>query len=145
MHVLAVGSGCAGDSDENAQAWAIHGQFTYVEQETSGFNAPYAGRNSLAPDRGVETTDATLYLGARLWPGAEGWLNMAKSIKASASTILWVPQAFRRGELHKISKNEPRRACRGCSYGRSSIWVKASSTSTRRPTNWRLQAAPTGW
>src|SRR5450432_1592330 len=57
------------------QNFAVHGQFTYVEQETSGFNAPYSGPNSLSPNRGAETTDATLYLGARLWRGAEGWIN----------------------------------------------------------------------
>jgi len=54
---------------------AVHGQFTYVEQETSDFDAPYAGTNSLSPDRGAETVDLTLYLGARLWAGAEGWID----------------------------------------------------------------------
>src|ERR1700726_2626763 len=63
------------DSGDNAQAWAVHGQFTYVEQETSGFNAPYAGRNSLSPNRGAETTDATLYLVLRFCPPGEGWLD----------------------------------------------------------------------
>jgi high affinity Mn2+ porin len=48
--------------------FAVHAQFTYIEQETAGFNAPYSGTNSLSPDSGRETTDATLYLGARLWP-----------------------------------------------------------------------------
>src|ERR1700749_2171396 len=48
---------------------AVHGQLTYVEQDTASFDAPYAGRNSLSPSRGAETTDATLYVGARLWPG----------------------------------------------------------------------------
>jgi high affinity Mn2+ porin len=54
--------------------WAAS-SFTYIEQETSGFNSPYAGPNSLSPDRGAETADATIYLGARLWPGVEGWIN----------------------------------------------------------------------
>ncbi len=46
------------------ETWAVHGQFTYVEQSTSDFNAPYSGPHSLSPDKGAETTDATLYLGA---------------------------------------------------------------------------------
>ena len=33
------------------ETFAVHGQFTYVEQETSSFNAPYAGPNSLSPNR----------------------------------------------------------------------------------------------
>ncbi len=45
---------------------AVHGQFTYVEQETSDFNAPYRGPNSLSPDIGAETTDATLVPGSEI-------------------------------------------------------------------------------
>src|ERR1700727_1467586 len=55
------------------ERFAIHGQFTYVEQETDSFRAPYAGPNSLSPDQGRETTDLTLYTGARLWSGEEIW------------------------------------------------------------------------
>ena len=38
-----------------AEDWAIHGQFTYVEQNTDGFSAPYSGPNSLSPSKGKET------------------------------------------------------------------------------------------
>jgi len=57
------------------ESFAVHGQFTYVEQETSGFNAPYRGMNSLSPNKGAQTSDATLYLGAKPWSGAEAWIN----------------------------------------------------------------------
>ena len=57
------------------EVWAVHGQFTYVEQEVSGFNAPYAGAGSLTPRRGKETTDLSFYVGARPWSGAEFWIN----------------------------------------------------------------------
>ena len=58
-----------------ADRFAAYGQLTYVEQETLGFRAPYRGPNSLIPKQGRETTDLTAYVGARLWSGAELWLN----------------------------------------------------------------------
>jgi hypothetical protein len=39
--------------------FAIHEQATYVEQETDSFTAPYAEPNSLSPDSGRESVDAT--------------------------------------------------------------------------------------
>src|SRR5277367_5059149 len=62
-------------ADSPAESFAVHGQFTYTEQETSDFSAPYAGRNSLTPGKGAETVDVTLFLGARWWPGAEIWTS----------------------------------------------------------------------
>jgi high affinity Mn2+ porin len=88
------------------ESFATHGQFTYVEQETSGFNAPYAGRNSLSPDRGAETIDATLYLGARLWPGAEGWINGEIDQGFGLDDTLGAA-GFPSGEAYKIGKNQP--------------------------------------
>ena len=60
----------------------LHWQATLVEQATAGFHAPYSGPNSLSPWIGRETADTTLYLGARLWSGAELWIN-PESIRAS--------------------------------------------------------------
>src|SRR6185437_10628098 len=59
----------------SAEDFAIHGQATWVEQATSDFNAPYRGTNSLSPRIARETFDATLYVGARIWSGAELWAN----------------------------------------------------------------------
>jgi high affinity Mn2+ porin len=84
----------------------VHGQFTYVEQETSAFNAPYAGINSLTPDRGAETVDVTLYLGARLWPGAEGWIDGEIDQGFGLDDTLGVA-GFPSGEDYKIGKNQP--------------------------------------
>jgi high affinity Mn2+ porin len=88
------------------ESFAVHGQFTYVEQETSRFNAPYAGPNSLSPDRGAETVDATLYLGTRLWPGAEGWINGEIDQGFGLDDTLGVA-GFPSGEAYKIGKHEP--------------------------------------
>jgi high affinity Mn2+ porin len=92
--------------EPSAEAFAVHAQFTYVEQETSGFNAPYAGSNSLSPDRGAETTDATLYLGARLWPGAEGWVNGEIDQGFGLNNTLGAA-GFPSGEAYKVGKNQP--------------------------------------
>jgi high affinity Mn2+ porin len=96
----------AAAADADPESFAVHGQFTYVEQETSDFNAPYAGRNSLSPDRGAETTDATLYLGAALWPGAEGWINGEVDQGFGLDDTLGVA-GFPSGEAYKIGKNQP--------------------------------------
>ena len=88
------------------QNFAVHGQFTYVEQQTSEFNAPYSGPNSLSPDRGAETTDATLYLGARLWSGAEGWINGEIDQGFGLDNTLGVA-GFPSGEAYKVGKNQP--------------------------------------
>lgn len=58
-----------------SERFAVHGQTTLVEQVTSPFHAPYNGPNSLSPRHGAETLDMTLFLGARLWSGAEAWIN----------------------------------------------------------------------
>jgi high affinity Mn2+ porin len=89
-----------------AESFAVHGQLTYVEQETSAFNAPYAGANSLSPDRGAETTDITLYLGARLWPGAEGWINGEIDQGFGLDDTLGVA-GFPSGEAYKVGKRQP--------------------------------------
>jgi high affinity Mn2+ porin len=96
----------AATEEPSAESFAIHGQFTYVEQEASAFNAPYAGANSLSPDRGAETTDVTLYLGARLWPGAEAWIDGEIDQGFGLDGTLGVA-GFPSGEAYKVGKNQP--------------------------------------
>ena len=71
----------AGDQLDSAEAqsalnnWAIHGQTTYVEQYAPPFRSPYIGPQSLVPNQARETWSNTLYVGLRLWNGAELWVN----------------------------------------------------------------------
>src|SRR5580693_3094257 len=88
------------------ERFAFHGQFTYVEQETDSFKAPYAGPNSLSPEQGRETTDLTLFAGARLWPGAEIWINPEIDQGFGLDDTLGVA-GFPSGEAYKIGKNQP--------------------------------------
>ena len=99
----AVAGAAAMPDDE---AVAVHAQFTYVEQDTSGFNAPYRGANSLSPNRGAETADATVYVGARVWPGAEVWLNGELDQGFGLDDTLGAA-GFPSGEAYKVGKNQP--------------------------------------
>jgi high affinity Mn2+ porin len=102
----------AGDeTDANAQAapseqWAVHGQFTYVEQDTGAFSAPYSGPHSLTPSQGRETTDATLYLGTRLWRDAELWIAPELDQGFGLDDTLGLA-GFSSGEAYKVGKNQP--------------------------------------
>ncbi len=105
-------SRAAGTEDARAaqatpdQAFAVHGQFTYVEQETDSFTAPYAGPNSLSPGSGRETSDATLYVGARPWQGAEIWLNPEIDEGFGLNDTLGVA-GFPSGEAYKVGRDKP--------------------------------------
>ena len=88
------------------ERFAIHGQVTYVEQETGSFKAPYRGPNSLSPRTGRETVDATLFVGARLWPGAEGWIAPEIDQGFGLDDTLGVA-GFPSGEAYKVGKNQP--------------------------------------
>ena len=88
------------------QRFAIHGQATYVEQDANDFPAPYHGPNSLTPDRGRETSDVTLSLGARLWHGAEAWITPEMDQGFGLDNTLGLA-GFSSGEAYKVGDNQP--------------------------------------
>jgi high affinity Mn2+ porin len=100
--VFLLATGAAADDE----VFAVHGQFTYIEQDTTGFHAPYRGPNSLTPDTGAQTTDATLYLGARPWPGAEIWVNGELEQGFGLDKTLGAA-GFPSGEAYKVGKAQP--------------------------------------
>ena len=55
--------------------FAVHGQTTFIEQYAPPFRSPYLGTNSLRPNQGRETWDATVTAGLKLWQGAEFWVD----------------------------------------------------------------------
>ena len=85
---------------------AVHAQFTYVEQETNSFRAPYAGANSLSPKQGRETADITLYLGARLSRATEIWINPELDQGFGLDNTLGTA-GFPSGEAYKVGKKAP--------------------------------------
>jgi high affinity Mn2+ porin len=88
------------------QIWAVHGQTTFVEQYAAPFHAPYGGLNSLTPNSGRETSDATAYVGLRLWEGAEAWINPEIDQGFGLSGTLGVA-GFTSGEAYKTGANYP--------------------------------------
>src|SRR5579871_1719303 len=104
-HTKAFAGDALSDLAESAP-FEIHGQITYIEQETNDFDAPYRGPHSLAASQGRETVDATLYLGVRPWRGAEAWVNPEVDQGFGLSDTLGVA-GFPSGEAYKVGSNPP--------------------------------------
>jgi high affinity Mn2+ porin len=107
----------AGDAGDSAQAsdatpaapedFSIHGQFTNVTQYHPSFTSPYRGHNSLDPgNRGDETVDLTLFLGARLWEGGEVYADPEIDQGFGLSDTLGVA-GYVSGEAYKVGRAEP--------------------------------------
>lgn len=99
-----AGTGSAAPAPQARFAW--YGQATYTEQQTDGFHAPYSGPNSLSPHNGRETADATLYLGSRLWRGAELWVNPEADQGFGLDATLGLA-GFSSGEAYKVGSHAP--------------------------------------
>lgn len=88
------------------ESFAVHGEFTYVEQRDSDFNAPYAGQNSLTPNQAKQTTDASLWLGAALGSAAEIWIDPEVDQGFGLNDTLGVA-GFPSGEAYKVGSHKP--------------------------------------
>ena len=89
------------DSDD----WGLHGQTTYIHQYAPPFRAPYHGKQSLESSA-RETWDATLFLGRRLWSGAELWVDPEIDQGFGLSNTLGVA-GFVNGEAYKLGNDYP--------------------------------------
>jgi high affinity Mn2+ porin len=96
----------AGPAPLEVDQWAVHGQTTLLDQYALPFHAPYSGANSLASNSQRETWDATLYLGRRLWPGAELWIDPEIDQGFGLSNTLGVA-GFTSGEAYKVGFAHP--------------------------------------
>jgi high affinity Mn2+ porin len=95
-----------GPSALETDRFAFHSQATFLNQYTPPFRSPYFGINSLIPNQGRETTDVTLYAGARLWQGAEVWANPEIDQGFGLSGSLGVA-GFPSGEAYKVGATYP--------------------------------------
>ncbi len=102
--------GCAGAAladDAQDDSWAVHGQISNITQKHDDFTAPYSGANSLSPHGPtVETTDITLFVGKRLWQGAEVWINPEIDQGFGFNNTLGLA-GFANGAAYKIGANTP--------------------------------------
>lgn len=65
-----------GQTDSSIQKVNYHFQTTYIYQYKPAFHSPYSGTNSLiGTEEKQNSLTATLYVGARLWKGAELYIN----------------------------------------------------------------------
>lgn len=89
------------------QQWNLHGQFTNVTQWHPAFSARYSGPNSLTPTSdNRETADLTLFLGVRLWKGAELYANPEIDQGFGLDNTLGMA-GFPSAEAYKVGKNDP--------------------------------------
>ena len=76
------GSACAEEGEarprtqQASEQWSLHFQATVISQGHGHFDSPYSGQNSLPSLNEIRTSyTSTLFAGARLWPGAEFYVN----------------------------------------------------------------------
>jgi high affinity Mn2+ porin len=86
--------------------WAIHGQTTFVGQFAPPFHQAFRGANSLDANAGRETWDATVYIGRRLWEGAELWIDPEIDQGFGLSNTLGIA-GFTSGEAYKVGNTDP--------------------------------------
>jgi high affinity Mn2+ porin len=92
--------------DLDDETWNAYGQFTYISSWKPSFSAPYTNlngsNNSLLPDAERSFTGtATLYLGVRLWPGAEAYFVPELISERPLSQLKGLGAAIQNFELQK--------------------------------------------
>ncbi len=96
----------SGPSALETDNFAFHAQTTYLNQYNPQFRSPYLGTNSLIPNIGRETTDLTLFAGARLWQGGEVWFNPEVDQGFGLSSSVGAA-GFPSGEAYKVGSSYP--------------------------------------
>ena len=92
--------------DLDNERWNVYGQFTYISDWKQPFSAPYTNLNgsinSLLPvaERSFTGT-ATIYLGVRLWKGAEGYFVPELIAERPLSELKGLAGAIQNFELQK--------------------------------------------
>jgi high affinity Mn2+ porin len=88
------------------QNWNWHIQNTDIVQGDPSFPAKYAGQNSLADGEVKETVSLDLFLGVRLWPGAEAHVDGLVWQGFGLSRTLGI-EAFPNGEAYRLGTQVP--------------------------------------
>lgn len=105
--VAATQEAAAGERADAPERVALHFQATAATQAHPRFRASYTGPNSLRPEREAATSVVLdLFAGARLWPGAEVYLQPALSGGSGLSSTLGVA-AFPSGEVYRVGDPAP--------------------------------------
>ena len=93
----------ASQTPPEPEQWSLHTQATYIVQNKPAFDAPYSGPASLTPDAAHSYSfTSTLFLGARLWRGGEGYANL-EGVQGLPISNLTGLGGLTNGELQKTS------------------------------------------
>ncbi len=98
--------------DLNDESWNAYGQFTYISSWKLPFRAPYTNANgstnSLSPDAERSFTGTlTLFVGLRLWPGAEAYLVPELISERPLSQLKGIGGSIQNFELQKGGAETP--------------------------------------
>jgi hypothetical protein len=87
---------------EDPETWSFHGQATTVTQGHGAFPSPYVGDNSFESRKEIRNSfTATLFLGRRLWEGAELYVNPELIAGQGVSHVLGLGAAPN-GEIYRV-------------------------------------------
>jgi high affinity Mn2+ porin len=103
---LSAGSSAAEEAPVLPRDWSFHGQLTYQLQTHGSFESPYEGTNSFqsrSETRGSFT--ATVFLGRRLWTGAEAYVNVEAIAGQGLGRVLGLA-APPNGETYRVDSKE---------------------------------------
>ena len=90
------------DQSAEQENWLLHGASTFILQGQPGFDAKYSGANSLLTNDNLRNTfSVDLYLGARLWQGAELYVQ-PEAFQGSGFSDTRGVAAFPNGEAYKL-------------------------------------------
>lgn len=89
------------------EQWSVHFQATVIPQGHGHFNSPYEGKNSIASVNEIRTSyTSTLFLGGRLWQGAELFVNPELSGGRGIGGVVGIA-GFPNGDIARVGKPEP--------------------------------------
>jgi hypothetical protein len=92
--------------DPVSETWSLHGQATTVTQGHGAFPSAYAGDNSFESRKEIRNSfTSTLFLGRRLWEGAELYVNPELAGGQGDSHVLGLGAAPN-GEIYRVDSSE---------------------------------------
>src|SRR5690242_17614363 len=105
---LGLSAGARAESPARDDLWSLHAQTTFIVQGYPNIRSPYPGENSL-PGKGQarETWTTTLFLGRKLWDGAEVYFNPEMLQGFGLAHTLGVA-GFPNGEAQKAGSETPK-------------------------------------
>src|SRR2546430_828963 len=120
--------------DIEHENWNAYGQFTYISSWKPRFRAPFTNKNgsinSLLPDPERSFTGtATLYLGVRLWKGAEAYVAPEVISERGFSQLRGLAGAIQNFELQKGGTETPQ-VYRSRAYIRQTFGLGGEDTAT---------------